>query len=330
MATKVPWNKPQAAPVVLVSGSEAVTAERAIRSIRRGLKATYADIEYSTIDAAQYTAGALLAYAGPSLFGEPRLIEVSSVEHCSDEFLEDALRYVGQPEPDVTVVLRHAGGNRGKKLLDTVRKLDITVEIECAAITRDADKQAFVHSEFEAAGRRIVPAALRRLVDAFSGDLSELGSACQQLIADVTGDISEADIDTYFGARVEATAFTVADAAIAGRTGEALVTLRHALATGADPVPIVAAFAAKIRLIAKVAGVRGSGAQLAKMVGAAPWQVDRARREAQDWTPEQILVALRTVAETDAAVKGVERDPQFAVERMVRCISQRQPLPRVR
>ena len=93
-------------------------------------------------------------------------------------------------------------------------------------------------------------------------------------------------------------------------------------------MPIVAAFASKVRLLAKVVGVRGSGSELAKAVGAAPWQIDRARREVQSWTPDEILVAISTIAETDAAVKGVERDPAFAVERMVRCISQRVPLPR--
>lgn len=328
VTTKVAWSQPRPAPIVLVSGSESVTAERAIRAIRRQLRAEHPELEYSTIDADQYSPGALLAFAGPSLFGEPRLIEVSSVEHCTDEFLEDALRYVGQPEAEVTVILRHAGGNRGKKLLDAVRMSDASIEVECAAITRDADKQAFVLAEFSAAGRRIDAQALRRLVDAFAGDLPELASACQQLISDVSGDVALSDVDTYFGSRVEATAFTVADAAIAGRTGEALVLLRHALATGADPVPVVAAFAMKARLMAKVAGVRGSGASLAKAVGAAPWQIDRARKDSQGWTPAQLVTAISVIAETDAAVKGVERDPVFAVERMVRCVSQRVALPR--
>lgn len=329
MATKISWNQARPAPIVLVSGSETVTADRAMRAIRAQVTATSPDVERSRLDATQYTAGALLAVAGPSLFGEPRLIETTGVEHCSDEFLEDALRYAASPEQDVTLVLRHAGGNRGKRLLEAVRASTTALEVECAAITRDSDKQAFVQAEFAAAGRRIQQAALRRLVDAFAGDLPELAAACQQLIADVPGDVALEAIDTYFGHRVEATAFTVADAAIGGRLGEALVQLRHALASGADPVPICAAFAAKMRLIAKVAGVRGSGAQLAKLIGAAPWQIDRARSEARDWNAAQILQALEVIAASDAAIKGAGRDPIFAVERMVRCIATREPLPRV-
>ena len=79
-------------------------------------------------------------------------------------------------------------------------------------------------------------------------------SACQQLLADSSEEITEVTVDKYYGGRVETNAFQVADAAIAGRHGDALVLLRHALATGADPVPIVAAFASKLRTMAKLSG----------------------------------------------------------------------------
>ena len=66
-------------------------------------------------------------------------------------------------------------------------------------------------------------------------------------LADAPSDITEAVVARYYGGRVETNAFAVADAAIAGRHGEALIALRHALDSGADPVPMVAAFAMKVR-----------------------------------------------------------------------------------
>ncbi len=72
------------------------------------------------------------------------------------------------------------------------------------------------------AKKRIAPAALRSLVSAFSDDLTELAGACQQLIADVPGDVTEQIVERYYGGRVETSAFAVADTAIAGRYGEAL------------------------------------------------------------------------------------------------------------
>ena len=116
---------------------------------------------------------------------------------------------------------------------------------------------------------------------------------------------------------MEATGFRVADAAAAGRAGEAVALLRHALATGSDPVPLVAALAIKLRTLAKVGAARGQGLDPVRDLGLASWQVDRARRELRAWTPESLAAAICAVAQADAEVKGASRDPVFAVERAV-------------
>nr|WP_155841527.1 DNA polymerase III subunit delta [Agromyces luteolus] len=315
------WSEARPAPVVLVSGGEDVLAERALTMLRETLRAEDPSLEVSDLEADGYTRGTLLTLASPSLFGEPRLIRVTGVEKSSDEFLLDALEYLAAPAEGTTVVLRHRGGNRGKKLLDALRAGEGGgIEVVCAELKRDADKQDFAAAEFRIAGRRIAPAALRALVGAFSDDLGELAAACRQLIADASGDIDEATVRRYYGGRVETSAFEVADAAIAGRHGDALIALRHALDSGADPVPIVAAFAMKIRTMAKVAGSRGASAS---SLGLAPWQVDRARRDLGGWSDEGLGVAVQALAAADAAVKGAERDPVFALERLVGIIAAR-------
>lgn len=167
------------------------------------------------------------------------------------------------------------------------------------------------------AKRRIQPDAARALVAAVGSDLAELAAACTQLVQDTQGDVGKETVDSYFGGRVEATGFKVADAALTGRGAVALSTLRHALTTGTDPVPIVAALAMKLRQVAKVAGQRKSSGQLAKELGMAPWQVQQAQEQAQYWTPDELVKCLRLVAEADAQVKGASRDPEYAVERAV-------------
>ena len=318
------WNAVRPAPIVLVTGPEDVLAERAITMLRDFLRAEDPSLEVSDIEADGYRRGELLTLASPSLFGEPRLIRVGAVDKSSDDFLLDALDYVDQTAEATTLVLRHRSGQRGKKLLEAIRAgAGAGIEIVCAELKRDADKQDFAIAEFRAAGRKISPGALRALVAAFSEDLRELSAACRQLIADSPGDISEAVVAKYYGGQVETNAFAVADAAIAGRHGEALIALRHALDSGADPVPMVAAFAMKVRTMAKVSGARGGGPQLASSLGLAPWQVDRARRDLAGWTDAGLAAAIEALAATDAAVKGAERDPVFALERLVGIISAR-------
>lgn len=322
------WSAAKSAPIVLISGAEDFLADRAFGLIRDRLKALDPNVEVSDLDASSYSAGQLLTLASPSLFGEPRLIRVASVEKCNDEFLADMLEYLQSPDSDTTVILRHSGGVRGKKLLDVLRAgSGGAIEIVCAELKSDNDKFDFATNEFRHAGRKISPTALRALVQAFNSSGSELANACQQLLADAEGDISDRTVEDYYGGRVEATAFKVVDAAVAGRLGESLVTLRHALHTGADPVPIVATFASKLRLMAKVNGDRRSSNELAGKYGAAPWQIDRAKKDLQGWTENGLGNAIEVVAQTDANVKGGSRDPIYALEKMVNVVASYGRLP---
>lgn len=314
------WRDVPIAPVVLFFGPEDYIATRARDGLRKKIRDLNPDLEITSFDAAQYTAGKLGMIASPSLFNEPKLIEVQGLSSMSDDFLSDALAYLLDPAPDVTITLAHSGGTRGKKLLDALKAFGAP-RIDCQALKKDQEKASFVSGEFQLAKRRIDAQAVRALVAAVGANLSELAAACQQLIADTTGMVDSDMVDKYYGGRVEATAFRVADAAMAGNGPLALSTLRHALATGVDPVPLVAALAMKVRQVAKVHSARGSSAQLAGELGMAPWQVDAARRDAGHWSGEGLVTAVKVLAEADAQVKGAAKDPVYAVERAVTIIA---------
>lgn len=314
------WRDVTPAAVVLVAGPEEYLGIRAMDRVRAEVRAAAPDVEVSRIHAAAYEAGNLLMQVSPSLFGESKLIEVEAVESMNDAFLADALAYLGHPESDAVLVLRHGGGVRGKKLLDAIKKGGWPV-VDCQPLKKDADKVAFAAAEFKGAGRRIEPDAVQALVNAVGANLSELAAACSQLIADAGTTVTTDIVDRYYGGRIEATAFKVADAAMAGNGPLALSTLRHALATGADPVPLVAALAAKLRTVARVAGASGSSAQIAADLGMQPWLVEQAQRDVRRWTPEGLIRSIQATAEADAQVKGLSRDPVYAVEHAVTVIA---------
>lgn len=319
-ANAVDFRHAAPAPVVLVSGPEDYLAARAIDSIRRQAREAEPGLELTRLDAQSYAAGELLLAASPSLFGERKLIEIQSLESMNEDFLRDALYYVAAPEPDIVLVLRHSGGARGKKLLDALKASGAPV-VDCQPLKKDSEKAAFVAAEFKGSGRRIEREAIDALVAAVGSSLAELGAACSQLQMDATSAVDVATVEKYFGGRVEATAFKVADAALAGRSALALSTFRHALETGVDPVPIVAAVAAKLRTLAKVAGEHGSAQSIARTLGMQPWLVEQAQRDVRGWTPASLAIAIRAVAEADAEVKGLARDPGYAVERALTVVS---------
>ncbi|QOR69255.1 DNA polymerase III subunit delta [Ruania alkalisoli] len=315
------WRDVPLAPVVLVRGGEGLLVDRTVARLTALVREHDPEAEVTVLEAGAYERGQLEVLTSPSLFGEHRHLIVQGAESASDAFIEDALAHVGAAGStieDVTVVIRHEKGTRGKKLLDTIGKAGYPV-VTCDQIKRDGEKADFAAAEFSAAGRRATSAAVQSLVEALGSDLRELAAGCSQLISDTTGTITPDVVERYYGGRVEATGFRVADAAVAGEQTQAITLLRHALETGVDPVPLVAVLAMKLRTLAKVAATRGRGS--AADLGLPPWQVDRARRELRGWTPEGLARAITAVADADAQVKGESRDARYAVERAVLVVS---------
>lgn len=313
-AKQVGWNNDVVSPIILVSGTEDYLASRFIRSQRDSLKGKFPQIEITRIDGSAYSSGELLSLTAPSLFGEPRLVIIDSVERCTDALIEDGIDYLGEPTDDTVVLFRHGGGVRGKKLLDALKNSDLVTEVACLELKKDAERLAFATAEFTAAKKKITNAALRSLCEAFTEDLAELAAACEQLCQDVTTEITPEIVDKYYSGRVETSSYKVADAAISGNAGLALSLLRHALSSGIDPVPMVHAIAGKVRMLAKLHNNRNvSAAQL----GAPPWAVEIARKESATWTSDGLAAVVQELAVCDAAAKGAERDSGFALERLL-------------
>ena len=304
-------------PYVLISGPEGVLAERALASILEALRVGDPDLEVIKLYAEGYQGGTLTMHASPSLFGGTKMIVVQDLEEAPDELQTDVLDYLAAPADEVTLVVAHKSGMRGKKVLDTLKKAGARV-IDCPVIKSDGDKAQFATNEFRRQGRKATPDAVRALVEAVGKDLRELAAACAQLVADTEGVVDEAMVEKYHGGKVEATGFKVADAAIAGNAGEALRLLRHAISAGDNPVPIVAVLAMQLRQMVRVGSAgRGPSGQLAKTLALAPWQVDQARRKLNGWDPDGLGRAIQAVAAADFDVKGGGRDPIFAVERAI-------------
>lgn len=320
-ATEVDWRKAHAAPVVLIFGPEDYTASAAVRQIRKELRDRHPELELHEVDAADYGAGYLTALASPSLFGEPKLITIKGFEKCSDAFIDDIIGYLENPDESTTLVIRHTGSSvRGKKAIDAIKAFGSGIEIKVPELKKEPERIAFVQAHFAHANRSVHPNAVRALVVAFGDQLAELAAAADQLMLDEAQTITEEVVDRYFGGRVEVSSFKVADLAVAGQSAQALTMLRHALATGVDPVPMVIALSTKMRQMAKVYGNRGA---TPASLGMAPWILDQTRRSLAGWTEEGLANVFIALADTDAAVKGAARDPEFALEQLIALIANR-------
>lgn len=321
------WQEVALAPLVLLRVGEEVLGDRAVERLLAQARGKDPSTEVVRVEAATYESHQLDTLVSPSLFGEPRVVLVPNLEQMNDALLTDLLAYTRQVEPDVVVILRHNGGQRGKRLLEAVAASPYPV-VTIEAVRYPKDKAALAMAEVRQAGRRAEPQAIGALVDALGSDLRELLAAVGQLLADTQGTLTLQAVNTYYAGRFEATGFTVADAAVAGDVARAVTALRHAVDTGTDPVLIVSALATKTRQLARVAAM--GGRRLGpRDVGMSSWQVDNARRALSGWSDDALAAAIQAVARADADVKGASRDPVHAVERCVLtiCDARRGRLP---
>ena len=307
--------------MTLIIGEEEFLVDRTVRELVPAAGAQ----DVHDLDGAALGSGELESLTSPSLFGGGSVVVIRSVQNTGKEAAADLIRYLKAPAEDVTLILTHGGGAKGKDLLAAAKAATKTASVrivECPKISRFAERLEFIRSEFRRGGKRADDGAARALLDAVGSDLRELAAACDQLAADTEGPVTEAAVSTYYRGRAEATGFSVADRAVEGHLAQAVEQLRWALATGVSPVLINSALASGVRLLGRVgtAPRNVSSAALAAEVGAPPWKIDRVKQQLRGWHPAGIAVAVAAVAEADAQVKGEGVSASYALERAVRRI----------
>ena len=299
----------------LILGSEGALSDRALTKLTAQLHEEKCEI--TNLFASDVLVGDIADALAPSLFSERRALIIRDLQDLPEDSKDEITRYLDSPDPSTTVVFVHKGGVKGKGLLDAIKKTKPEL-IACDPIKKEAEKEEFVRNLFLDLKRKATPGAVSALVGALGNDLRELQSAISQIAADAPpGTIDELMIDKFHQGRVETTGFDVADATLDGNLSSALIALRSALETGTDPVMITSAIASSLRSLAKVSGVnRGvKSFELAGQLGMAPWQIDKARRQLNNWSPAQIADAVGAIALADAEVKGAASDPIYALEK---------------
>jgi DNA polymerase-3 subunit delta len=300
--------------IYLLLGSEAALADRALGKLLAELKQERAEI--TTLFAGEVSVGEISDALSPSLFSERRALILRDLQDLAEEAKNEITRYLDATDATLTLVLVHKGGVKGKALLDQIKKAKPEI-IACEPLKKESEKEEFVRNLFLDLGRKASPAAVNALVNATGTDLRELSAAVSQLASDSpAGLIEESHVNKYHQGKVETTGFDVADKVMEGNLPESLITLRHAITTGTDPVMITSAIASSLRGIAKVSGSnRGQKSfELAGELGMAPWQIDKARRQLNGWNANTLTAAVAAIAKCDAQVKGGASDPIYALE----------------
>ncbi len=305
--------------VLLVTGPESLLAERAVAALEGRATAERPDAAITRLDAAQVDAGALAEAAGGSLFASATVLVVTGLADLPGELADQLVALAADPGPELALALVHSGGNKGRGVLDRLRKLRVDVQDNPAI--KPWELPQFVSMEVRRCGGRTDAASAAALIDAVGTDARSLSAAVRQLLDDSADRrLTEPAVRRYFGGRAEVTSFAVADDVLGGRPEGALGKLRWALSTGVPPVLITSALSGNLRSLGRYLEGRDSRlreADLARAIGVPPWKLKGLSRVSRDWKPDSVARAIRIVARADAQIKGAASDPGFALEQAV-------------
>ncbi|MBO0827962.1 MAG: DNA polymerase III subunit delta, partial [Streptosporangiales bacterium] len=204
------------APVTLVTGGEELLVDRAVAEVVAVARADQPGTQTHDLVATEVEPGRLAELTSPSLFGERRVMVLRGVEAAGKAMVAAIGELLRDPPDDVILVLVHAGGNRGKALLEAVAEAGAR-KVDCPPVRQYRDRLDFVAAEARRAGGSMSSDGARALLDAVGTDLRELAMACAQLVADTgpgpdgTVRIDAGVVARYYTGRAEATSCTVAD-----------------------------------------------------------------------------------------------------------------------
>lgn len=134
MAKKTAHDDPLA-PVTLAVGQEDLLLDRAVQEVVAAARAADADTDVRDLTSDQLQPGTLAELTSPSLFSERKVVVVRNAQDLSADTVKDVKAYFGAPAEEITLVLLHAGGVKGKGLLDAARKAGAR-EVACPKMTK--------------------------------------------------------------------------------------------------------------------------------------------------------------------------------------------------
>lgn len=315
-------------PVHLIVGDDEFLAERARRSIQKAVaEETGEQPELKILRAAEVTEWELIEATSPSLFGETRVIVIADTERVGSALIKLIVDAAKDPAPGMTMVINFATSRKNlknrKKPPELMAKLQKLARVHEVFSLYDNEVKPWATREFAAHGIRPTPDVVDALLSGVGSDLRALAAAISQLVADTGGNVTRQTVQQYYAGVAEVENWDIADAAVAGRAGEAIATCRRALQLGAEPVGIAAALANKVGVIARLYTARGDKFSLAKQSGLHPYVAEKTAPIARRWSGDNISKAVIIVSDLDGQVKSLGRDgADYAVEAAVRQIAQ--------
>jgi DNA polymerase-3 subunit delta len=129
--------------------------ERALASVLAGEPGC----EVTTASAGSLAAGEFLGLTSASLFSAATAVVLADLQDAAEGPSQELAAYAAEPSPEVAVILLHAGGQKGKKLLDQLRSAPAVTEVKIEAPKYERDFVGWARGESRDVGAPLDDAA---------------------------------------------------------------------------------------------------------------------------------------------------------------------------
>jgi DNA polymerase-3 subunit delta len=308
------------APVTLVMGEEELLVERAAaQAVAAAVAELGPETTVEEVRAGALPDGFAMDLATPPLFGGGRVVVILDAEALDAGARTAVLAVARDPGPATALVLRAAGVGRQARFF---KELQGFARVEQAARLKPSERANWLRAEVRRQGRQADQAAIAALLDTVGSDLRELAGAVAKLHVAVPppATFTAGHVAEFLSQTADRGVFELTDAVFAGNAATALGHLDSLLGQGEDVLGLLAMLARQLRLLLRVSDHPGESAgQVAQLIGGGTrdWQVERARRQARRFRPEDLRRGLDLIAQADADVRNGTLPNRLLIELVV-------------
>ncbi len=183
---------------------------------------------------------------------------------------------------------------------------------------RARELEAWVQTRCRAKQLACGPPVLSMLAERVGHDLQLLDLELDKLAAYADGaEVAVRDVKALVTDYREEPVFQLGNAVFQQNRREALSILTQLLAQGLNPIQILATLGTQVRLLAAARlATRSSDQEIAQQMGVRPFAITMARRNAQRYTPAQIITLSDMLLEADYAMKS-QPDAELVLEILI-------------
>jgi DNA polymerase-3 subunit delta len=293
------------APVYIFSSDHPLLVDRAVAEIRDAAVPPAArGWNYDVIEG-KATASRITGAANTvPMMAARRMVLVRDLAAMPAEELGKLVAYLDAPSPTTVLVALTSKVDKRMKLYAAAAKKGWLHVLEAPR-----NPAPWIRDEARARGVKISADAVGRMADAIGNDLSRLALTLDQL-ALYAGDraIGVADVEDLVADTREHSVFELTDAIGEGRLPAAMAAVSSLCDQRQSAIGVIVMLARHVRQLAMVHVGRARGAgkgELASLVGAPPFIVDKLTQQARRYTPEALAEAEALLTATDRALKGM-------------------------